>query len=348
MISILNKWEWCLNKPHKQERVEMKYWLFLMVAVLLGVIIAAPKGDLCVGKGGGERVGVAAHAAGAFANMMAKLDAELAGLGTSRKEVLSYVAKHPLKTTVYVPEYKVFPEHKRRRIMALPPAVEVVIASNYIAKMKSEGRLYEDAKDMDRVLSIVNRIVAVLPEKIPVKVYLDKDETLNAYCLPDGTITVHKGALLQLKDDSLLAAVIAHEYGHAVAHHGNERLSRVLKWTAGDAVVEEMCQAFANKIGSKNVSLVNAAYGLGKGVGIMLPKSRKAELEADRLSVLFLQRAGYNPEAAVRLFEFFASLEKGMPKQDKMTIYFSTHPANADRVANAQEALKKLEQMEGK
>ena len=324
----------------------MKYWLFLIALVLLGAIVAAPKGDLCVWKGGSERVGVAAHAAGAFANMMEKLDAELAELGTSRKEVLSYVAKHPLKTAAYVPEYKVFPEHKRRRIMALPPAVEVAIASNYIAKMKSEGQLYEDAKDMGRVLGVVDRIVAVLPEKIPVKVYLDKDETLNAYCLPDGTITVHKGALLQLKDDSLLAAIIAHEYGHAVAHHGNERLSRVLKWTAGDAVVEEMCQTFAGKIGSENVSLVNAAYGLGKDVGVMLPKSRRAELEADRLSVLFLKRAGYDPEAAVRLFEFFASLEKDKPGQDEWISYFSTHPANADREANARDALKTLEEKE--
>lgn len=326
----------------------MKYWLFLMVAVLLGVIIAAPKGDLCAGKGGNERAGVAAHAASVFANMMTKLDAELAGLGTSRKEVLSYVAKHPLKTTAYVPEYKAFPEHKRRRIMALPPAVEVIIASNYVAKMMSEGRLYEEAKDMGRVLGVVNRIVAVLPEKIPVKVYLDKDETLNAYCLPDGTIAVHKGALLQLKDDALLAAIIAHEYGHAVAHHGNEQLSRVLKWTAGDAVVEEMCQTFVDRIGSKNVSLVNAAYGLGKDVGALLPKSRRAELEADRLSVLFLKRAGYDPEASVRLFEFFESLEKGKSGQDKRVSYFSTHPANADRVANARDALKTLEGTAGK
>ena len=323
----------------------MKCLLFLTVAALLGVIVAAPKGDLRVGKGGKARTAIAAHVAGAFTNMMAKLDAELAELGTSRKEVLSYVAKHPLKTTAYVPEYKVFPEHKRRRIMALPPAVEVVIASNYVAKMRSEGRFYEDAKDMERVLGIVNRIVAVLPEKIPVKVYLDKDETLNAYCLPDGTIAVNKGALLQLKDDSLLAAIIAHEYGHAVAHHGNERLSRILKWSAGDAVVEEMCQAFASKIGSKNVSLVNAAYGLGKDVGVMLPKSRRAELEADRLSVLFLKRAGFDPDAAARLFEFFASLEKGKSGQDKRISCFSTHPANADRVANARDALKTLEKM---
>lgn len=80
--------------------------------------------------------------------------------------------------------------------LALPPAVEVVIASNYIAKMKSEGQLYEDDKDMKRVLGVDNRIVAALPEKIPVKVYLNKDETLNAYCLPDGTITVHKGGAI--------------------------------------------------------------------------------------------------------------------------------------------------------
>ena len=320
----------------------MKYWLFLTVVVFLGGVVAAPKDASQDGNGGTGRVGVAAHAAGAFAKMMAKLDVELAELGTSRKEVLAHVSKHPLKTTAYVPEYKIFPEHKRRRIMALPSEVEAKIASNYIAQMKAEGRLYEDDKDLARVSGIVKRIVAVLPEKIPVKVYLDKDETLNAYCLPDGTIAVHKGALLQIKDDSLLAAIIAHEYGHAVAHHGNERLSRILKWTAGDAVVEEMCQALTGRIGNKNVSLVNAAYGLGKEVGVMLPRSRMAELEADRLSVLFLKRAGYDPEAAARLFELFASLEKDRSRQGEWVSYFSTHPVNADRVANAREALQKI------
>lgn len=323
----------------------MKHLLFLMVAVVsLGAIIAAQKDDLSGGKGGKERIGFAAHAVSVYTNMMAKLDVELAELGTSRKVVLSHVAKHPLKTTAYVPEYKIFPEHKRRRILALPPEVETVIASNYVAKMQAESRFYDDDKDMERVLGIVNRIVAVLPEKIPVKVYLDKDETLNAYCLPDGTIVVHKGALMQIKDDSILAAIIAHEYGHAVAHHGNEKISRFLKWTAGDAVVEEACQALANNIGSKNVSLVNAAYGLGKDVGVMLPRSRRAELEADRLSVLFLKRAGYDPAAAVRLFEFFASLDRDKSGQDKQISYFSTHPANADRVANAREALKMIEE----
>lgn len=325
----------------------MKNWMFLCVLTifaLLGVNAVAPLKTVCDGKSGKVQKIVVAHAVSTFTNMLAKLDVELAELGTSRKEVLSHVAKHPLKTTAYVPEYKIFPEHKRRRIMALPFNVEENIASNYVAKMRAEGRFYEDVRDMERVLGIVNRIVAVLPEKVPIRVYLDKDETLNAYCLPDGTIVVHRGTLLQVKDDSLLAAIVAHEYGHAVAHHGNEKLSRILKWTAGDAVVEELCRAFTNNIENKNVSLVNVAYGLGKKVGVMLPRSRRAEFEADRLSVLFLKRAGYDPDAVARLFEYIASLEQGESKQDKWSLYFSTHPANADRVVNARVALKTLQE----
>ena len=316
--------------------------VFLTVVASLGANAVAPAEETGGGKSVDVRAAAVAHAMNAFTNMLAKLDAELVELGTSRKVVMSHIVKHPLKTTAYVPEYKIFPEHKRRRIMALPPEVETVIASNYVAKMQSDGCFYDDANDMERVRSIVNRIVAVLPEKIPIKVYLDKDETVNAYCLPDGTIAVHKGTLSQIKDDSLLAAILAHEYGHAVAHHGNEKLSRILKWTAGDALVEEFCQVFVSSIGSDKVSLVNAAYGLGKDIGVMFPKERRTELEADRLSVLFLKRAGYDPDAAVRLFEYFESLDKGAPEQDEWALYFSTHPANVDRVANAREAIKTI------
>ena len=283
-------------------------------------------------------------AIGMIAGAKAELEKTLERLGTSGEEVLEQLAKHPLRSTARVPEWLVFAEHKRHRILALPPEVEARLSQKLVDEEEANGGFYSEEEAVNRVSNIVQRIVAVLPEEIPVHIRLTKDDTLNACCLPDGTVFVHRGTLRQISDDELLAAILAHEYGHAVAHHGNESLSRVLKWAPVKGGVKGEAEEWAQewKIEGKPAqgAIVKGLFGIGIHVGlnagVHLPRSRRAELEADRLGMLYMSRAGFDPEAMIRLMELF---EEKSGKEPAWAAYLSTHPSHQDRIENARKAL---------
>ena len=149
-----------------------------------------------------------------------------------------------------------------------------------------------------------------------------EDASPNAFVLPGGHVGVTTGLLKIVDDDDQLAAVIGHEAGHVVAHHAAERQSQ----QAASSLVLTVLGAAT---GSPDTA--RALGGAGAKYGFLLPFSRKQELEADRLGVDFMQRAGYRPREAVVLWEHMQA--QGGASTPEFT---STHPSDAQRVAALQ------------
>ena len=159
----------------------------------------------------------------------------------------------------------------------------------------------------------------------------------NAFCLPGGKVGVYTGILPIAKDDAGLATVLGHEIGHAVAHHGAERMSQAM-------VTQKLGNWTGAAVGSSKYAEYQSAYmslyGIGAKVGYELPHSRSQESEADHIGLIYMARAGYDPAASVAFWERFsaANQQGGSQKASMFTKFMSTHPVDQVRIAD----LKKL------
>lgn len=164
---------------------------------------------------------------------------------------------------------------------------------------------------------------------------LVQDDVPNAWCMPGGKVVVYSGILPYTQTEEGLAVVLGHEIAHAVARHGNERMSQQLMIQAGGAALSVYLQEHEEE----NHDLFMAAYGVGSTVGISLPFSRAHETEADKLGLIFMTMAGYNPEEAVVFWERMSKIDGQKPPE-----FLSTHPSDATRIKNLKaflpEALK--------
>jgi len=155
------------------------------------------------------------------------------------------------------------------------------------------------------------------------------DPTINAWCMPGGKVVVYTGILKVTQNEDALAVVMGHEIAHALANHGNERMSQGLVTQIGLASLQV---ALSQKPSQTN-DLLLAAAGAGAQVGILLPFSRKHESEADEIGLYLMTMAGYNPTAAAPFWERMNKLGGARPPE-----FLSTHPDPEQR----SEKLKKL------
>jgi predicted Zn-dependent protease len=157
---------------------------------------------------------------------------------------------------------------------------------------------------------------------------LVNSKEVNAWCMPGGKVVVYSGLLPVTKDESSLALVMGHEIGHAIARHGNERMSQGLLAEFGSVALDV---ATMNKP-AETRALFNTAYGAGATVGVLLPFSRLQETEADKLGLIFMAMAGYDPRTAPEFWKRMASLGGGKPPE-----FLSTHPSDETRIKNLKE-----------
>jgi predicted Zn-dependent protease len=142
----------------------------------------------------------------------------------------------------------------------------------------------------------------------------------NAFVLPSGKIGVTTGLLALVRNDDQLATVLGHEVAHVVARHAAERYST-------SAIASTVIRAGQGLAGDQ-ARAAGAIGGLGAQLGVLLPFSRNHELEADRLGVDYLQRAGFRPSEAVALWRLMAAQRQGSNPE-----FASTHPSDASRIA---------------
>ncbi|MBK6445483.1 MAG: M48 family metallopeptidase [Bacteroidetes bacterium] len=149
----------------------------------------------------------------------------------------------------------------------------------------------------------------------------------NAWCMPGGKVVVYSGLLPITQDESSLAIVMGHEVAHAVARHGNERMSQMMVSTLGGMALDV---ALSQK-SAETRSIFLTAYGAGSALGT-LAYSRTHETEADKLGLIFAAMAGYDPQKAIVFWERMAS--KGGAKPPEL---LSTHPSDQTRIKNLKE-----------
>ena len=164
---------------------------------------------------------------------------------------------------------------------------------------------------------------------------IEDDKVANAWCMPGGKVAVYTGILPITQDDTGLAVVMGHEISHAIAKHGNERMSQQLLAQLGAV---GLSAALSSNPGATS-EIFMAAYGLGANVGILLPYSRVQESEADHIGLILMAKAGYDPREAVPFWKRMN--EKGGSRPPE---FLSTHPAPETRIkgieAEIPEAMK--------
>jgi predicted Zn-dependent protease len=165
--------------------------------------------------------------------------------------------------------------------------------------------------------------------------HLVQNKEANAWCMPGGKVVVYTGILPITQTELGLAVVLGHEIAHAVAKHGNERMSQALVTQLGGVAISE---ALKNKPSeTRNIWL--AAYGLGSQVGVLLPYSRMQESEADHLGLIFMAMAGYDPHEAVDFWKRMESMQSGQAPPE----FLSTHPSNQTRIEDIKKELPEAE-----
>ena len=150
-----------------------------------------------------------------------------------------------------------------------------------------------------------------------------EDETPNAWCMPGGKVVVYTGLLPYTKTEAGLAVVMGHEIAHAVARHGNERMSQQMGMQLGQIALATALQEKPEQ----TQQIFMSAYGVGSQLGVMLPYSRLHESEADKMGLIFMAMAGYDPNVAVEFWERMAQSGGQKPPE-----FLSTHPSDQTRI----------------
>ncbi len=227
-----------------------------------------------------------------------------------------------------------------RSQLSLVPASQLTQLSNSnYRQIISESQIISTGKDAVTVKTVGEKIAKAAEEflresglesEIPSYSWefnlIKDDKTVNAFCMPGGKVAVYSGILPVTKTESGLAVVIGHEVAHAIAKHGAERMSQSLLVDFGGIALSTLSQEKPEA--TRN--LIMSVYGAGTNIGIILPYSRKHELEADRIGLILMARAGYDPSDAVRFWQAMSDGAAGGAD------ILSTHPSDSKRISEIQ------------
>ncbi len=187
-------------------------------------------------------------------------------------------------------------------------------------KVVESGPQYDQVR---RVAEKLARIGAVDKPEFEWEFALVDRPEANAFCLPGGKIVVFTGLLDVAKTDDQLATVVGHEIAHAVAEHGAERIFRE---ELTNRAITAASGAFADD--PQRFQQVGGLLGAGAQVGLSLPWGREQESESDHIGLIYMSRAGYDPEQAITFWQNMAKASKGQQPPE----YLSTHPSHGTRV----------------
>jgi metalloendopeptidase OMA1, mitochondrial len=227
------------------------------------------------------------------------------------------------------------PETGRSQFILVGSGEEMQLGVTEFEKLKKSTPVSKDPALNQMVQRVGQRIAAVapLPNAQWEFVLFDDPKTANAFCLPGGKVGVYTGILSITKDESGLATVVGHEVSHAVARHGAERMTQALMSQLGG----QLLGAAMQNASAQTQNLWLGIYGVSSEVGWTLPHSRAQELEADRLGLVYMARAGYDPRQAVEFWKRFASYNQQQGGQGWQ--FLSTHPVDTVRIAELEKQL---------
>lgn len=164
---------------------------------------------------------------------------------------------------------------------------------------------------------------------------LVNENTANAWCMPGGKVVFHSGIMPLCANEAGVAVVMGHEIAHAVARHGNERMSQGLAAELGGVA---LAVALSEKP-EQTQKLFNTAYGTAATYGVILPFSRAHESEADEMGLIFMAIAGYDPNEAISFWQRMAAAGGAKPP-----VFMSTHPSDGARINDIRAKIPKAMQ----
>lgn len=219
----------------------------------------------------------------------------------------------------------------RSQLLLLPESQLNEMGVQAFSSMKESIKISNKPVQNDYVQCIADSITVHVPKEVfdgVWEVVVFDDPQVNAFALPGGKIGVYTGLLGVAINQHQVAAVIGHEVGHVIAHHGNERVSTNALIGVGQEAVNVALQA--NNVG--NSQLIMSGLGLGLQYGVAMPFSRKHESEADEIGLSLMAKAGFNPAESVELWKNMAQASAGKSQPE----FFSTHPSPATRIEDLQ------------
>ena len=224
-----------------------------------------------------------------------------------------------------------------KKTLALVPNSEILPMSfQQYRQFLSEHKVIKNTADARMVKNVGQKIANAALRYLTANGYgsylneykweynLVEDKAVNAWCMPGGKIVFYTGILPVTKGEAGIAAVMGHEVAHALANHGQQRMSAGQLQAIG-AVAGNV--AFMDD--PENQAIFNSAYGVGTTVGVMLPFSRKHESEADKIGLTLMAIAGYDPIEAANLWVRMKKIGGEAPPE-----FLSTHPSNDTRISN--------------
>jgi predicted Zn-dependent protease len=224
----------------------------------------------------------------------------------------------------------------RRQLSLVGESQMMQLGISTFEQMKQETKISTDPALNEMVQRVGKKIAAASANDLANAewefVVFDSPEA-NAFCLPGGKVGVYTGLMPIAKDEAGLATVIGHEVAHAAAHHGAERMSHALAAETGGQLLGVGLSAADPKV----QALMGLAYPAIAQVGVMLPYGRKQESEADHIGLIYMARAGYDPEAAVQFWQRFSAHNQSSGGDGPA--FLRTHPVDEVRIRQIQEWL---------
>ena len=238
----------------------------------------------------------------------------------------------------------VVPMTGRKQFVAIPASQMIALSAESYSQVLAEGKLSANTSYVNMLTRVGQRLTAAVESymkqnkmEAAIEGYdwqynVLVSEELNAWCMPGGQIAFYEGIMPVCEDETGVAVVIGHEIAHAVAQHGNERMSQQLAIQMGGIALSEALKTQKQQ----TIDLAMVAFGVGAQVGVVLPYSRTHETEADELGLYFMAMAGYNPQAAPDFWKRMEAKSSARPPE-----FLSTHPEPSNRIANLEAHMPK-------
>jgi predicted Zn-dependent protease len=232
-------------------------------------------------------------------------------------------------------EKVVNPETGRAARVGMSTEQEEALGFQSYREVLSQSKVIESGQQHDMVVRVASRLAPATGEaarNFKWEVSVVDSPQVNAFCLPGGKIVVYTGILPYTQNEAGLAAVLGHEMAHAVARHGSQRLLR--SSLAQTAMMGAAASISLSDMDYNQRRMAMAALGAGAAYGVILPFSREHESEADRMGLLYMARAGYDPHEAISLWQRMSQSGGQQPPE-----FASTHPSNASRIRELEQFL---------
>jgi predicted Zn-dependent protease len=223
----------------------------------------------------------------------------------------------------------------RKQVSLLPESNMVEMSLTNYSQFLKDNKLSTNKTQADMIKRVGARVSVAVEKYLQDNGFTDRiadfkwefnlveNSEANAWCMPGGKVVFYSGIIPLAKNDAGIAVVMGHEIAHAVARHGNERMSQQMLQQLGGIALSEAIKTKSEQ----TQAIFQSAYGLGSQYAVMLPYSRLHEYEADKLGLIFMSMAGYDPHEAMSFWERMAANSTA-----KMPELLSTHPVEQNRI----------------